>query len=187
MGKKCALCGLESPIMDIFDYHHLDESTKSFAISSAFGSKGWTAIQRELFKCVMLCAVCHRKIHFWKRVEPEKHKAVTHTLYKNRRYWSEAKLQFLKESYQNCKSPTDLLKHFPGITVEALRMKANALGLRHCSATSRWTAEEKEILYSNRDLPYKEMEILLPGRTADAIASKSKRLNLQRTDQFRRK
>ena len=59
----CELCGDYHPPC-CFDFHHLEETTKSKEVSQ-LASKGykWDTILAEVEKCVMLCAPCHRKIH----------------------------------------------------------------------------------------------------------------------------
>ncbi|WP_412061066.1 hypothetical protein [Rubrivirga sp. IMCC45206] len=60
-GGRCQDCG-EAFHPDVFEFHHLDPAEKEF---------GWTKLrlfssdrrQRELAKCVMLCANCHRMRH----------------------------------------------------------------------------------------------------------------------------
>lgn len=59
-GGSCEDCGLVDPCMDIYDFHHIDPSTKDFAIS---GCRSFEAMKPELDKCVLLCANCHRKRH----------------------------------------------------------------------------------------------------------------------------
>lgn len=44
-----------------FDFHHLDPMEKDFSISDRMTS--FEAIVRELAKCVLLCARCHREVH----------------------------------------------------------------------------------------------------------------------------
>lgn len=61
MGGKCADCGLiDDPC--VYDFHHLDPSIKEFSFGGA-GGKGFERIKVELAKCIMLCAICHRKRH----------------------------------------------------------------------------------------------------------------------------
>lgn len=43
------------------DFHHLNSIDKDFTISARMTS--WTAIERELKKCVLVCCRCHREIH----------------------------------------------------------------------------------------------------------------------------
>ena len=59
-GGKCELCGYDKNISAL-EFHHTDPDKKDFTIS---GFKcGWIDLQRELDKCIMICANCHREIH----------------------------------------------------------------------------------------------------------------------------
>ncbi len=63
-GGSCSICGYPgsragSPAA--FDFHHPNVDEKDFAISDRMTS--WRAIERELAKCVLLCATCHREVH----------------------------------------------------------------------------------------------------------------------------
>jgi hypothetical protein len=59
--KPCFNCG-EDDIACI-DFHHVDESTKSFSIGSNGGSYSIEKILEEIAKCICLCSNCHRKHH----------------------------------------------------------------------------------------------------------------------------
>ena len=59
-GDCCSSCGNKYPDV-VYDFHHLDPSQKDFNIGS---SRNWLKIEKELAKCVMLCANCHRIEHF---------------------------------------------------------------------------------------------------------------------------
>lgn len=61
-GGKCSLCGY-TKCLDALEFHHLDPLKKDFAISQYGHSRSWQRVQKELDKCVMLCANCHREIH----------------------------------------------------------------------------------------------------------------------------
>jgi 5-methylcytosine-specific restriction endonuclease McrA len=60
VGKKCSACGFDDPIC--LDFHHVDPAEKDAIIAQA-PTRGWSVarIQREMDKCVILCANCHRK------------------------------------------------------------------------------------------------------------------------------
>jgi len=59
LGGKCSKCGwLGHP--SAFDFHH--RSDKHFAIGSA-ANKSWSRVWKELKKCDLLCANCHRTLH----------------------------------------------------------------------------------------------------------------------------
>lgn len=58
----CFCCGEKEPVC--LDFHHLDSSEKEVAIANAL-TNGWSfkRIKKEIDKCVILCANCHRKVH----------------------------------------------------------------------------------------------------------------------------
>lgn len=59
--EKCAKCG-ESRTY-VLDYHHKDSNEKDFTIGKV--KKGsLDLIQKEIDKCVVLCANCHREFHY---------------------------------------------------------------------------------------------------------------------------
>ena len=62
MTVSCVVCGEHEA--SCLDFHHLDANKKdrSLAKVAAFGW-GTERIQKELSKCVPLCANCHRKFH----------------------------------------------------------------------------------------------------------------------------
>ena len=59
----CTHCGLQDPIFSVYDFHHLDRSTKTERIGQLINI-GWKRIEAELNKCIVLCANCHRKVHY---------------------------------------------------------------------------------------------------------------------------
>jgi hypothetical protein len=59
MGGKCQLCPYDK-CFSAFDFHHTDPREKDFVISSRMS---WVVIVKELQKCVLLCATCHREVH----------------------------------------------------------------------------------------------------------------------------
>lgn len=61
-GNKCEICGYDKCV-EALEFHHLDPSKKEFNISIA-NVKSWNNIKNELDKCILVCANCHREIHF---------------------------------------------------------------------------------------------------------------------------
>ena len=59
-GGKCNNCGGEFH-QSVFEFHHLDPAQKDFSPANA---SSWKKMERELDKCVMLCANCHRLAHY---------------------------------------------------------------------------------------------------------------------------
>lgn len=62
LGGKCCLCKYNR-CMAALDFHHVDESTKKFGLSQDGMTRSWDKTRKELDKCVLLCANCHREIH----------------------------------------------------------------------------------------------------------------------------
>ena len=63
MGGGGKDCGVNTNHYRVYDFHHLDTSTKLFSISTGGRSKSWEKVKNELDKCEMLCANCHRMRH----------------------------------------------------------------------------------------------------------------------------
>jgi hypothetical protein len=60
-GKKCSCCGYDKCI-NALEFHHVD-GTKEFGIAHKGYTRSWKLIQKELDKCILVCANCHREIH----------------------------------------------------------------------------------------------------------------------------
>lgn len=60
LGGQCVECGFDEHVSAL-DFHHIDPTTKDFGIAGS--RKPWAKIERELKKCIILCARCHRKLH----------------------------------------------------------------------------------------------------------------------------
>lgn len=59
-GGKCMICGYNKCIKAL-EFHHIDPNEKDFSLSSV--SKCFETIKKELDKCILLCANCHREEH----------------------------------------------------------------------------------------------------------------------------
>jgi AraC-like DNA-binding protein len=59
-GGKCENCGY-SKCIEALEFHHTDPSTKEFAVGSMRYS--YSTLKKEVDKCMLLCANCHREIH----------------------------------------------------------------------------------------------------------------------------
>lgn len=60
-GSKCLDCDKSFP-SSVYDFHHLDPLQKEYAVASLF-NLSWSKIEKELEKCILLCANCHRIRH----------------------------------------------------------------------------------------------------------------------------
>ena len=61
-GGKCEKCGYNKCIW-AFDFHHINSEDKDFNISN-ISTLSWEKVKKELDKCIMLCANCHRELHY---------------------------------------------------------------------------------------------------------------------------
>lgn len=61
-GGKCSICGY-SKCLSSLEFHHLDNSKKEFGISKKGYTRSWQNVSKELEKCILVCANCHREIH----------------------------------------------------------------------------------------------------------------------------
>lgn len=66
----CTDCKFTSTISDVFDYHHIDRTTKEFTVSSILDYK-WETVKAEMDKCILLCANCHRIRHSKEHIDGE--------------------------------------------------------------------------------------------------------------------
>lgn len=63
----CSICGYNK-CMAAIDFHHTDPTKKEYEISSMIRSNmSIFAIKKELKKCIVLCANCHRELHYNER------------------------------------------------------------------------------------------------------------------------
>ena len=63
LGGECKHCGWEGDISG-FDFHHRDPNEKEFNPSAKeLASISWEKAKKELDKCDLLCALCHRLEH----------------------------------------------------------------------------------------------------------------------------
>jgi transcription elongation factor Elf1 len=68
---ECLECG-ENHI-SCLDFHHTDRNSKEFNISSLlFSTYSIETIKKEIEKCVVLCANCHRKLHYNEKLKSNK-------------------------------------------------------------------------------------------------------------------
>ena len=59
---KCSSCGYNK-YPDVLEFHHRDTKTKEFDWKK-LRQMNWDKVIKELDKCDMLCANCHRERHY---------------------------------------------------------------------------------------------------------------------------
>lgn len=61
-GGRCMKCGYNKS-HSALDFHHEDPSQKD-ADFTTMKNWSWERIKEEIDKCILVCANCHREIHF---------------------------------------------------------------------------------------------------------------------------
>lgn len=61
-GSKCEICGYDK-CLGALEFHHLDPSKKEFQLNVNYASQAWEIVKKEIDKCILVCANCHREIH----------------------------------------------------------------------------------------------------------------------------
>lgn len=62
---KCSICGESRPWC--LDFHHINPSEKDVEVVKLIESP--RKLEEEIKKCVVLCANCHREIHYKERMQ----------------------------------------------------------------------------------------------------------------------
>ena len=65
-GKCCARCGYNECI-EALDYHHIDANTKIGTVARLLTHYNAQDGLKEIEKCILLCANCHRYFHYLQR------------------------------------------------------------------------------------------------------------------------
>ena len=66
--SRCIICGENHPAC--LEFHHKNPKEKEYSISNVIYKKNLSLdeLKKEMKKCVVLCANCHRKLH-WEEKE----------------------------------------------------------------------------------------------------------------------
>ena len=67
---RCAYCGENHPAT--LDFHHEDPSKKDREVSYFVKNYQYKRAMEEVKKCLVLCANCHRKVHFGEQQKRKK-------------------------------------------------------------------------------------------------------------------
>ena len=59
LGGKCKICGYHR-LPQALEFHHLDRDKKEFGLGLPH-TRSWERIKKEIDKCELLCANCHRE------------------------------------------------------------------------------------------------------------------------------
>ena len=61
-GGKCVFCGYDKCIQSL-ELHHFNSTEKDFGISDKGYTRSWERVKKEIDKCILICANCHRELH----------------------------------------------------------------------------------------------------------------------------
>lgn len=61
-GGSCSKCGYYK-CNGALEFHHLDPTKKDFSVAKKGHCSSWEKVKKELDKCILVCANCHREIH----------------------------------------------------------------------------------------------------------------------------
>ena len=61
-GNKCSICGYNKNISAL-EFHHIDPNEKEFHLGNA-KTTNLDKLLLEMDKCVLVCANCHRELHY---------------------------------------------------------------------------------------------------------------------------
>lgn len=73
-GGKCIKCGYNR-CPAALDFHHIIPEEKEGNLKDLF-SRNWATIEKEIDKCILLCANCHRAEHYNEVSKDEQRKYV---------------------------------------------------------------------------------------------------------------
>lgn len=62
LGGKCSICGYNK-CMAALEFHHIDPTKKDFTITTSINLNS-SKVLEEVKKCNLLCANCHREVHY---------------------------------------------------------------------------------------------------------------------------
>ena len=60
-GGECAICGYDKCVAAL-EFHHVDRTTKRFALSRQGVTRSFAEAQEEARKCILLCSNCHAEV-----------------------------------------------------------------------------------------------------------------------------
>ena len=68
--KGCKRCGVKDP--RVLDFHHINGEDKLFGVGGFRRAVGFEQIQKEVEKCEVVCANCHRILHDEERADKKR-------------------------------------------------------------------------------------------------------------------
>lgn len=99
-GGKCEICGYDKCITAL-EFHHINPNEKEFGIGS-MKVLSFEKCKKEVDKCILVCANCHREIHYQQTIEnQQKEEDIKKKIYGEiLNHRNEHKIVPIKDSYK---------------------------------------------------------------------------------------
>jgi hypothetical protein len=182
---KCAKCGENRGYL--LDYHHIDPSIKDSGISQMLANnRKYDDIIKEINKCVVLCANCHREFHYLKK---EINLNIQQYLNKNIEELKKEYPQLIKPTQENFIFPQKQKeKHIHYCSQCGVELSTGTKGSLCLECTNKKRAEEgamgkitkEELKNLIRALPFTQIGSQY-GITDNAVRKYCDKFNLPRT------
>lgn len=146
-GGKCEICGYDKCI-DALEFHHLNPAEKEYGLSNG-DTVGFEKLKEEADKCILVCANCHREIH-WKEWEEKRREKEEKLLANTEEFYKEhpetrKDTKYINEIFQSDGFKRDIENKVPK---KELARKYN-VGLttivRYLNTNNLWYSETEDI------------------------------------------
>ena len=142
-GGRCGICGYNR-CHQAFEFHHLDPSNKDGSVLM-FLNSSWSSTVKEVRKCVMLCANCHREVHHFGVQVPRGIKRFDETYSQPSTLTNSGKRYVIDEVRLKADAPNMTLselsaKHRASVLAISLRLKK--LGVKSKGSTKWWAERD---------------------------------------------
>lgn len=146
-GGKCEICGYDKCI-DALEFHHLEPTEKEYGLSNG-DTISFDKLKEEADKCILVCANCHREIH-WKEREQKRREKQEKLLKNAEEFYNEhpevrKDSKYISEVFQSEAFKIDIEKKMPKKELA----KKYSIGLttlvRYLNSNNLWYGELEEI------------------------------------------
>lgn len=133
-GGKCEICGYDKCI-NALDFHHLNPEEKEFALNTANYNKSFDLLKKEVDKCILVCANCHREIHY--NLNEERRRGYFNTTNQVKRKKDSLNINLIQEDINNSMLQQDIAKKY-NVSISTLKrfIKENNLNKKRINISS---------------------------------------------------
>lgn len=166
-GGKCEICGYDK-CLNALDFHHINKEEKNFALNSSNYNKSIELLKKEVDKCILVCANCHREIHYQENEQRRKEILENLPCNTNDRKYAISKLNLseIKKDIENRLYQSEIAKKY-NVSLATLKrfLSENNINMRNVKID---TPSEKILEYYEQCLSYTKLSKLL-GCTTKVI------------------